>query len=190
MKKTVINIIMLVLPLFILFSLTGCTPEPVFTTIPNDTPPIVRASNQNYSQGDAVLYMQNAADSSLSSNTSEWAVLNQQAFIDSAVEKAQELQLNSENLQDILTKLILNIDQLDFDGKNIGDDGTGYTFKIRLETVQLPYLVEKAEYKGQEAWFIALNWTSSDNLDAVIFHIATVVFEYGTDNVLFAISCH
>jgi hypothetical protein len=187
MKKIAINSIVMLLPVFIILNLSGCSPEPVFTTIPNDTPPIVRASNQNYSEGDAVLFMQNAADSSLTSNTAEWAVSNQQSFIDSAFEKAQELQLNSENLQDILTKLILNVDQLDLDGKNIGDDGTGYTFKINSQSIQLPYVIEKAEYKGQEAWFIALNWAYPPS---TIFHIATVVFEYGTDNVLFAISCH
>ncbi|MDD4924670.1 MAG: hypothetical protein PHF74_07580 [Dehalococcoidales bacterium] len=172
--------------MFTVPGISGCTPEPVFTTIPNDTPPIVCASNQNYSMEDMASFMYDAEDSSIWMNSVEWAFSNRQAFIDSAVAKAEELQLNNENLQDILTKLILNIEQLDFEGKNIGDDGMGYTFKIRSETVQLPYLVEKAEYKGKEAWFIALNWAYPPS---TIFHIATVVFEYGTDNVLFAISC-
>ena len=133
--------------------------------------------------------MYDAEDSPIWMNTVEWAASNRQAFIDSAAAKAEELQLNSENLQDILTKLVLNIDQLDFTGKNVGEGGQLYPFKPGTGTVQLPYIIEKAEYKGQEAWLISLNWERSDSLDSAIGHIAVVVFEYGTDNILFAMSC-
>jgi hypothetical protein len=150
------------------------------------TPPIVSVSNHNYSLGDAVGFMYDAGDSTIWMNSVEWAISNRQSFVDSAVSKAEELQLDSENLQDILTKLVFNIDQLDFTGKNVSEDGEGeIPFGLSSQTVHLPYWIEKAEYKGQEAWLISLNWEYSELLDAAISHIAVVVFEYGTDNVLF-----
>mgnify|MGYP001130135744 CR=1 FL=1 len=162
----------------------------IITTIQNMSPPIVSISNHNYSLGDAVGFMYDAGDSTIWMNSVEWAASNRQAFIDSAVAKAEELQLNSENLQDILTKLVLNIDQLDFTDKNVSEDGEGvYPFRPSSQTIHLPYWIEKAEYKGQEAWIISLNWEDSDILNNLMSHIAVVVFEYGTDNVLFAMSC-
>ncbi|MFA7103440.1 MAG: hypothetical protein WC142_09630 [Bacteroidales bacterium] len=164
--------------------------ETVSSIILDGTPPIVSVSNHNYSLGDVVGFMYDAGDSSIWTNAVEWAVSNRQAFIDSAVAKAEELQLNSENLQEMLTKLVFNIDQLDFTGKNISEDGESeYPFRLSSQTVHLPYWIEKAEYKGQEAWIISLNWEDSDILNNLMSHIAVVVFEYGTDNVLFAMSC-
>jgi hypothetical protein len=162
----------------------------IITTTQDSPPPIVSISNHNYSMGDAAGFMYDAEDSSIWMNTVEWAISNRQAFIDSAVAKAEELQLNSENLQDLLTKLVLNIDQLDFTGKNVSEDGESeYPFRLSSQTIHLPYWIEKAEYKGKEAWLISLNWEKSEVTNAAIGHIAVVVFEYGTDNVLFAMSC-
>ena len=135
----------------------------IITTIQNMSPPIVSVSNHDYSMGDAVGFMYDTGDSTIWMNSVELgAISNRQSFIDSAVAKAEELQLNSENLQDILTKLVLNIDQLDFTGKNISEDGEGvYPFRLSSQTVHLPYWIEKAEYKGQEAWIVSLNWNTA-----------------------------
>ncbi len=90
-------------------------------TINEEEPPIIRISDKNYSQGDAFRFMRIPEDSVISLNPVSWALSNRQVYIDAAVAKAAELDLDSENLQEILTKLVLNIDQLDFGGKNIGD---------------------------------------------------------------------
>jgi hypothetical protein len=150
---------------------------------------MVCVSNNDYSWGDAVSFSRKAEEQELSYYSVSKAISNKQNFIDSATAKAGELGLDYENLEDILTKLLFDIGQLDLKDKNV-INGTTITFMLSSKTVQLPYLIEKADYQGQEAWIIALNWEMNHSPpDSFIGHIATIVFEYGTDNVLFAASC-
>jgi len=155
------------------------------------SPPIVRISDNDYSRGNAPSIMQLASDSELSTQSVEWALSNQQVFVGAAVKQANELNLDSENLEEIMTKLVLYVDQLDFQGKNMDESGVACTFKINNKTVQLPYLIEKAKYQGKEAWLVVLNWEMNydDHKTIGMSHIALIVFEYGSDNVLFAMSC-
>lgn len=60
-------------------------------------------------------------------------------------------------------------------------------FRISNKSAQLPCLIEKARYNDVDAWIMALNWEYVSR--GTIFHIAVVVFKYGTHEVLFAASC-
>jgi hypothetical protein len=148
-------------------------------------PPIVRISDNNYAAKDMVSLQHLAEDSTLVGKY----VLGVQAYVDSAIDKADKLKLNDENLKDILTKLVMRIDQLDFEGKNAGENGVQWTFMLSKKTVQLPYLIESASYQGKKAWFVVLNWEMNTGNLTHGSHVAIVAFEYGTDKVLFAMSC-
>lgn len=154
------------------------------------TPPIVRISDKDYGK-DAGSFMRVAEGSVLSNQTLGWALSNQQVFVDSAVKKAEELNLDGGNLKEIITKLVLYVDQLDFKGKNVNESGVEWTFRISKQTIQLPYVIEKAKYQGKEAWLVALNWETNyeSHMTSAMSHIAGIVFEYGSETVLFAMSC-
>jgi hypothetical protein len=169
------------------------------TTVPSTTmgienpqdgvPPFVRVSDKNYTRWDMLDFMSLASGSKL-----QWSLANQPASVDSAVKKAAELKLNNGNLEDILNKLELHIEKLDFSGKNVDVSGNALvTFMISERTVQLPYLIEKAHYQGQEAWIMAINWEMKYAIQGDgtvgLGHIAVIVFQYGSNDVLFAMSC-
>jgi hypothetical protein len=173
-------------PVSSLISATGkiVTPEEV-------NPPIVRVSNNNYSAKDVPSIMQLGSNDGVSRPPLEWTLSNQQSFIEAAVKQSNALNLDSENLRVIITKLETDVDQLDFQDKNMGSSGVAWTFMINNRTVQLPYLIEKAKYQGKDAWVVVLNWEMNYADDTIInlSHIAVVVFEYGSTNVLIAMSC-
>jgi|WetSurMetagenome_2_1015567.scaffolds.fasta_scaffold1053440_1 hypothetical protein len=73
--------------------------------------------------------MRLAEGSELSGQT----VPNTQVYIDSAINKAEKLKLESRNLKKILTKLVLQIDQLDFKDRD-KIDGYYPTFMLSNKT--------------------------------------------------------
>ena len=60
---------------------------------------------------------------------------------------------------------------------------------LSKRTAQLPYLIESASYQGKKAWLVVLNWEINTGNLTHGSHVAIVAFEYGTDKVLFAMSC-
>jgi len=165
---------------------TGCNSNALLVIDkpnPESVSPIVRLSGNNYSWENMVSLMHLATDNVYSQVTAE-DVLN------SAVKQAEDLNLNSGNLNDILTKLIFHIDRLDFAGKNVTGSGVQLRFMLSDKTAQLPYLIEKARYNGQEVWIVILNWEMNyDGTRIAGSHVAVVVFKYGSDDILFAMSC-
>jgi hypothetical protein len=145
---------------------TNTTPETttkiIIETPQNLAPPIVRISDNDYSMKDLVSFMRLAEDSELVRQS----IPNPQAYVDSAINKADELKLNSEN-------------------------GVAWTFMLSNKTAQLPYLIEKAKYQGREAWLITLNWEMNDEEGNRTHgsHVAVIALKYGTDTVLVAMSC-
>jgi hypothetical protein len=168
-------------------TLISCAPaKPVVIETPqNIAPPIVRVSDNNYAAKDMISLMHLAEDSDLVGQY----VPSVQAYLDSAIANAGQLKLNEENLKVILTKLVLHIDQLDFEGKNAGENGVQWTFMLSQKTDQLPYLIENASYQGKKAWLVVLNWEINTGTLTHGSHVAIVAFEYVTDKVLFAMSC-
>ena len=168
-------------------TLVACAPDkPVVIETPlNAVPPIVRISDNNYAAKDMVSLQHLAEDSALVGKY----VPSVQAYLGSAINQADQLKLNGENLKDILTKLVMGIDQLDFEGKNVGENGVQWTFMLSNKTAQLPYLIESASYQGKKAWLVVLNWEMNTGNLTHGSHIAVIAFEYGTDKVLFAMSC-
>jgi hypothetical protein len=108
-------------------------------------------------------------------------ISNRQIFIDTAVKEAEQLSLDERNIHDILTKLMFHIDELNFTDKNIITDKEGkkgeVSFRISNATIQLPILIEKAKYKGVDAWIIALNWENKESFQGRLNHVTAVVFK-------------
>jgi hypothetical protein len=161
--------------------------KPVVIETPhNPDPPIVRISDNNYSSVNMGSLMGLAEDGALVGRS----IPDPGAYIDSAINQAEELKLDSGNLKEILNKLVLHIEHLDFSkGRDLGN-GWIATFMLSDKTAQLPYIIEKAKYQGQEAWLIVLNWEM--NYEGKLTHgshIAIVTFKYGTSTVLLAMSC-
>ncbi len=187
-KKTICAIILTAMGV----AMGACTVETpvvqtavVIETPQGESPPVVRVSRNNYSTKDMVSVMGLAEESALIGQT----VSDPAAYLDSAIRKAGDLKLNEANLQLILDKLVWHVEQLDFEGKSKIGENTA-TFMLSTRTAQLPYLIEKAKYEGEDAWVVVLNWDLNPNGNVTHgSHVALVAFKYGTDEVLFAMSC-
>ncbi len=175
-------------------TITTSTTTSSNTVTKSDTPVTVCISDGNYLETEIIPVFHKIADnSSLANQMVDWSISSRQSFIDTAVKRAENLGLDSGNLHEILTKLMFHVDELNFTGRNVLTDNEGKTvevsFRISNATVQLPCLIEKAKYKGEDAWIIALNWENNGPSQGRLGHVATVVFKYGSDEVLFASSC-
>jgi hypothetical protein len=170
------------------------TTTAISNTTGSDAPVVVRVSDRNYLRTEIIPVFNNIAEnSSLVNQKDNLTIPTKQSFIETSVNRAEKLGLDEGNLRDILTKLVFHIDQLNFTGKNTFTDNEGkiteVSFRISNSTVQLPGLIEKAKYMGVDAWIIVLNWANQAPPQSRLSHVATIVFKYGSDEVLFAESC-
>ena len=164
----------------------AASPEIYVSEPPPTGLPVVRFSGFNYSRGDVTTLSRQAEDSLTAKQTVAWAQEYSQTFIDRA--QADATGLDGANLRAILEKLLLHFDPDDFYGKN--ETGGGQiVFMLSTSTVQIPLLIEKAKFEGNDAWVMALNWEMSRNPDSHLGHIAAIAYRYGSTEVLFAMSC-
>jgi hypothetical protein len=193
------------LALILLVSSSGCANQQVTvmvttTVTPIATPVAIESgsssatfyfleSPQDYEKADVVQLSRQAENSNLSSQGVDWAQGNEQAFIDGALNQAVSANLDSTNLNAVLNSLMLNFNPASFEGKSEVAPGESILFRLSQKTIQLPYMIEKAKFEGQDAWVIVLNWEMGYAASSSLMHIAAVVYRYGTTEVLFAMSC-
>jgi hypothetical protein len=147
----------------------------------DDSPPVVRISSNNYNEYTLnSTFWESPEWEELSNKTVLWALENLDTLIEKIIEKAEILQLNTIDLQIVLSMFHSNssiIPELWKEFLRLD--------KIEKEWILVPCLIEKALFNERHVWIIVLNRGTTSDISAFINHINLYVVDSETLFILY-----